>query len=152
MLVFFFQPKTYIETENLIRLKTRKSYTLNFFLLLLLLLLLFCYCQHASPEIFIAAVVNPSTLGTYSMNPCNVSHQTRHHPFSHLAAWEASQCMKNKTEEGGHHVFCIDSLQQITSVQQNTSDSRILLCVFFLPLTEWIMKWDLIHRVIWRDT
>lgn len=93
-----FSQKFYWDSENILGLKSGNLIPWN-----LLLLLLFYYSWHASHEIFIAAVISPSTLG--SMNPCHVSHQMRHHPFSHLAAWEESQCMKSKREEVGHNFF-----------------------------------------------
>lgn len=104
---FSFSQKLCWDSENILGLKSGNLIPWN-----LLLLLLFYYSWHASREIFIAAVVSPSTLGTCSMNPCHVPHQMRHHPFSHWAAWEASQCMKRKPEERGHNVFCTDSLQK----------------------------------------
>lgn len=128
---FSFSQKLYWDSENIVGLKSGNLMPRN-----LLLLLLFNYSWHASHEIFIAAVVSLSTVGTYSMNPCRVSHQMRHLPFSHLAAWEESQCMKSKTEERGHHFFCMDSLQKVISVQQYFG-KNFVVCFLF--------------TIIWKD-
>jgi len=56
----------------------------------------------------------------------------RRHPFLHLTALEASQCMRSKTEEGDI-LSSVWTLQQVTSAQQSISGRRILLSVFFLP-------------------
>lgn len=143
---FFFQPKTLLRLWNPYRLKTRKSYTLKFIFIITILLFLACfswdfYCCSCQP-FYTGYLFNESM-------QCLTPNET---PPIFTSDSLRSITMHEKQNRGrGHNVFCMDSLQQVISVQLNISERSILLCVFFLPLPERTIKLHLIHRVIWGD-
>lgn len=126
MFFFSFSQKLCWDSENILGLKSGNLIPWN-----LLLLLLFYYSWHASHEIFIAAVVSPSTLGTCSMNPCHVPHQMRHHPF-HIGQLEKPHNAWKENQRKGDIMYFVRILcKSHTCTTEYFGEKNFVVCFLF---------------------
>lgn len=108
------------------RCRTNKTYTLKFIVIITLLLFLLCiswdfYCWGCQP-FYTGYLFNESIR-------CLTPNET---PPIFTSCSMRSITMHEKQNRGrGHTVLCMDSLQQVTSAQQNISEEFCCLFFFF---------------------